>query len=173
MTVASDSPWQVPADSSRVSLSSTHARIEFIARRDEEEVRRDRRRLVPHRATGVRLGGRAERLRQVQPDARRGGIIPLARGSISVSGNKVTGPEHDRAMVFQSASLLPWRTVLGNVVYGLEIMKTDRASTRARAKEMIDLVGLHGFSRTTRTSLRWYAAARLLASASPRTRRCC
>src|SRR6185437_12161570 len=73
------------------------------------------------------------------------GLIPLARGTVTVSGKKVTGPEHDRAMVFQSASLLPWRTVVGNVAYGLELRKIDRSTARARALDMIKLVGLSGF----------------------------
>lgn len=73
------------------------------------------------------------------------GLLPLTQGSISVSGSKVTGPEHDRAMVFQGASLLPWRSVLGNVEFGLEIMKTNKRVAEKTALDMIRLVGLSGF----------------------------
>ena len=48
-------------------------------------------------------------------------------------------------MVFQDASLLPWRTVLGNVVYGLECQNVDRHSALDRARTFIEMVGLSGF----------------------------
>jgi len=59
----------------------------------------------------------------------------------------VTAPGPDRAMVFQAASLFPWRTVLGNVMYGLEIQGADRKRAASRAMEMIELVGLRGFEQ--------------------------
>ncbi|HEY4265585.1 MAG TPA: ABC transporter ATP-binding protein, partial [Micropepsaceae bacterium] len=52
----------------------------------------------------------------------------------------------DRAMVFQQDSLFPWRTVLGNVTYGLELQKRlPKEEMRARAAALVDLVGLTGF----------------------------
>src|SRR5882757_11090348 len=48
------------------------------------------------------------------------GLIPATTGRILVDGHVVTRPGPDRAVVFQDASLLPWRTVLHNVLYGLE-----------------------------------------------------
>ena len=57
----------------------------------------------------------------------------------------VTAPGPDRAVVFQDASLLPWRTVLKNVVYGLECLKVSRSEAIERARTFIELVGLSGF----------------------------
>jgi NitT/TauT family transport system ATP-binding protein len=71
------------------------------------------------------------------------GLIPLAKGSISVSGRRVTKPGgRESGLVFQAPTLLPWRSILSNVSYGLEIMKVDRPAARRTAKEMLDLVGL-------------------------------
>jgi NitT/TauT family transport system ATP-binding protein len=66
-------------------------------------------------------------------------------GRILLDGRQIDGPGPDRAMVFQSASLLPWRTVLRNVTYGLEMQGMPLADAIARARAMIDLVGLAGF----------------------------
>jgi NitT/TauT family transport system ATP-binding protein len=73
------------------------------------------------------------------------GLKRVTRGEIRIDGKAVTKPGKDRAMVFQSAALLPWRTVLGNVVYGLELQGMDGNVSRARARELIKLVGLAGF----------------------------
>jgi NitT/TauT family transport system ATP-binding protein len=51
-------------------------------------------------------------------------------------------------MVFQSAALLPWRTVLGNVSYGLELQGVTRSQARFQAQHFIELVGLHGFEES-------------------------
>jgi len=74
------------------------------------------------------------------------GLLPISGGSLSLNGRPISGPGRDRAMVFQQASLLPWRSVLGNVLYGLELQgRLPRAAARDRAREFIELVGLHGF----------------------------
>jgi NitT/TauT family transport system ATP-binding protein len=70
------------------------------------------------------------------------GLIPVSAGQIFVGDTVVRAPGVDRAVVFQAASLLPWRTVIGNVAYGLEIR--HRKDARSRAYEMIELVGLDG-----------------------------
>ena len=76
------------------------------------------------------------------------GLLPYEVGSVSIDGRKVAGPGVDRAVVFQQASLLPWRTVAGNVRYGMEMQKRfDRESMTARADAFIKLVGLTGFER--------------------------
>jgi NitT/TauT family transport system ATP-binding protein len=75
------------------------------------------------------------------------GLIPATSGHISVDGKAVTRPGPDRAVVFQDASLLPWRTVLGNVVYGLECQGLGAGAARARAGRLIDMVGLGGFEQ--------------------------
>ena len=48
-------------------------------------------------------------------------------------------------MVFQSSALLPWRDVMGNVAYGLELQHVNKSIARTRAQELIKLVGLAGF----------------------------
>ncbi|MBI3912814.1 MAG: ABC transporter ATP-binding protein [Chloroflexi bacterium] len=73
------------------------------------------------------------------------GLTPIARGEIRIDGKAVTQPGKDRAMVFQSPALLPWRTVMGNVIYGLELQGTRDAGAQNRAREFIKLVGLAGF----------------------------
>jgi ABC-type nitrate/sulfonate/bicarbonate transport system ATPase subunit len=73
------------------------------------------------------------------------GLITPSAGQVLVDGNVVTKPGPDRAVVFQDASLLPWRTVLDNIVYGLECLRVGRREARARAARYIELVGLTGF----------------------------
>ncbi len=65
-------------------------------------------------------------------------------GSIEVNGQPVVGPCDDVAVVFQSPNLLPWRTVRGNTLYGLELSKVaPRSEWKERVDEALDVVGLH------------------------------
>ncbi len=73
------------------------------------------------------------------------GLIPISQGQVLLNDHEVCQPGPDRAMVFQSAALLPWRTVMGNVIYGLELQGKDRKEAQERAQEFINLVGLTGF----------------------------
>jgi NitT/TauT family transport system ATP-binding protein len=73
------------------------------------------------------------------------GLVPLAGGTISVNGKKIDGPGGDRAVVFQDASLLPWRTVIDNVAYGLELAGRSKSERLAIAQDLIVLAGLKGF----------------------------
>ena len=66
-------------------------------------------------------------------------------GSILVGGDPVTGPGLDRGMVFQEYALFPWRTVRGNIRFGLDRPACDCSDCEARVRELIDLVGLDGF----------------------------
>jgi len=76
------------------------------------------------------------------------GLLPYEAGTVSIDGKRVSGPGVDRAVVFQHASLLPWRTVAGNVRYGMEMQKRfDGAVMSQRADYFIKLVGLAGFER--------------------------
>ena len=76
------------------------------------------------------------------------GLLPLTSGTLTLDGRPIVGPGHDRAMVFQQPSLLPWRTVSGNVAYGLEIQRLPPKEAKARAKHFIDLVALTGFEES-------------------------
>ena len=73
------------------------------------------------------------------------GLIKPTAGRIQIDGRPVSGPGRDRGMVFQDASLLPWRTVFSNVIYGLECQgRADRAA-RQRVQELLQLVGIGHF----------------------------
>jgi len=74
------------------------------------------------------------------------GLVPASAGSITLNGRKVSGPGPDRAMVFQDASLLPWRSILGNVKFGLEMQRWKKDDMTERALRYIRLVGLGNFS---------------------------
>jgi len=73
------------------------------------------------------------------------GLIAANSGRVLVDGEAVTKPGPDRAVVFQDASLLPWRTVSGNVRYGLECLGVPAPEAAERALRLITLVGLEGF----------------------------
>jgi len=73
------------------------------------------------------------------------GILPATQGQIILDGKPISGPRPEIAMVFQDSSLFPWRTVLKNVLFGLEIQKVDGKRSMERAQKLIDLVDLKGF----------------------------
>src|SRR5688572_29844607 len=73
------------------------------------------------------------------------GLLPATGGRILLDGHVVSEPGRDRALVFQDASLLPWRTVLANVLYGLECQGIGARQARERAQHFIEMVGLQGF----------------------------
>jgi NitT/TauT family transport system ATP-binding protein len=70
------------------------------------------------------------------------GLIRLDSGAILVDGMPVSGPGRDRGFVFQHASLLPWRTALHNVEFGLEVQGMPAPERAARARTLLALVGL-------------------------------
>ena len=71
--------------------------------------------------------------------------MPVETGTIAVDGNAVTGPGPDRGIVFQHFALFPWKTVRGNILYGLERQGMPKAEREKRAHDFIELVGLAGF----------------------------
>ena len=73
------------------------------------------------------------------------GLLKPTAGKLSIDGKQVTGPGIDRGMVFQDSCLMPWRTVLKNVLFGLECQGLDNAEGQNRARQFIKLVGLEGF----------------------------
>src|SRR3954463_15677602 len=76
------------------------------------------------------------------------GLLPYEEGTVSIDGKKISGPGIDRAVVFQHSSLLPWRTIAGNVRYGMEMQRRfDESKMRQRAEHFIKMVGLTGFEK--------------------------
>jgi len=73
------------------------------------------------------------------------GLLPADRGEVIVNDRPVTAPGPERCMVFQQFGLLPWRTVLSNVEFGLEIEGKPKEERRIVAEKYLDLVGLKGF----------------------------
>lgn len=74
-----------------------------------------------------------------------GGFLPVEHGTIRVEDKPIAGPGPDRGIVFQHFALFPWKTVIQNVLYGLEKQGLPREERLRRAREFIDLVGLTGF----------------------------
>jgi NitT/TauT family transport system ATP-binding protein len=75
------------------------------------------------------------------------GLTPYDCGTLTVDGRQIHGPGPDRAVVFQQASLLPWRTIKRNVAYGLELRRElKRSEISERVDHAIALVGLEGFA---------------------------
>jgi NitT/TauT family transport system ATP-binding protein len=73
------------------------------------------------------------------------GLLRPTTGDVRVGRQPVRGPSRDVAFMFQRAALLPWRTVLQNVMLPVEILKLDRQAHRRRAEELLALTGLEGF----------------------------
>ena len=76
-----------------------------------------------------------------------GGLQTASAGRVVVEGAAITRPHPAVGMVFQEESCFPWRSVLDNVAFPLELAGVGRAERADRAKEFIDLVGLRGFER--------------------------
>jgi len=76
-----------------------------------------------------------------------GGLIDGDEGHVSVAGERVAGPHPAIGMMFQEESTFPWRTVIDNVAFPLEIAGMPRAERTARARHFVALVGLDGFER--------------------------
>jgi NitT/TauT family transport system ATP-binding protein len=73
------------------------------------------------------------------------GLIAKTSGSVTIGGREVTGPLGDYGFVFQAPSLMPWRSVIDNVLFPMEILKRSDKAARARASELLALVGLSTF----------------------------
>jgi len=75
------------------------------------------------------------------------GLTMADGGTIKVEGKAVQGPGQDRSLVFQNYGLLPWRTVMGNVEFGLEMRGVAKTKRRAISQSHIDRVGLKGYEK--------------------------
>ncbi len=78
------------------------------------------------------------------------GLMPPGSGQVSLSGRPVTEPPAEMVLVFQqySKSLLPWRTVMGNMLFGMEnLSELSKSDREERARRYLREVGLSGFER--------------------------
>jgi NitT/TauT family transport system ATP-binding protein len=76
-----------------------------------------------------------------------GGLLDKFEGTVTVAGETVSGPHKAVGMVFQEESTFPWRTVIENVAFPLEIQGVARPERLERARHFISLVGLDGFEK--------------------------
>jgi len=74
-----------------------------------------------------------------------GGLLAPTEGRVHLDSRPLSSPRRQVGYVFQKMSLMPWRTVLGNVVLPLQVAGTSRTEAKRRAQDLIDLVGLTGF----------------------------
>lgn len=119
-----------------------------------------------HKVYQTRGGAQVDALSDISFDVRRGeficvvgpsgcgkttllkilaGLIPKTSGSTEIAGVEVTKPLPQVGMVFQAPTLLPWRTILENVMIPVEVQKLDQKEYRNRAMELLSMVGLDGF----------------------------
>ena len=74
-----------------------------------------------------------------------GGFVQPTRGTARVKGKAITGPGPDRGPVFQEFALFPWKSVLGNVMYGPRQQGVTYSEADAQSRALIEMVGLKGF----------------------------
>ena len=75
------------------------------------------------------------------------GILPPSNGEVRLRGTPITGPRRDIGVVFQSPVLLPWRSVLDNVLLPVDVQRLGRDGHLKVAMDLLSLVGLDGFER--------------------------
>jgi NitT/TauT family transport system ATP-binding protein len=76
------------------------------------------------------------------------GLETQTSGEITLNGVPIVGPDPKRGMVFQQYSLFPWRTVMDNITFGLEMQGTKKAEARKHVEKYIELVGLEQFKNS-------------------------
>ncbi len=76
------------------------------------------------------------------------GLLPPTRGEVLFGSSALKSPRHGVGMVFQKANLMPWRTVLENILLPLEVQHIPRQVALGKAHTLVELVGLSGFEDT-------------------------
>jgi NitT/TauT family transport system ATP-binding protein len=76
------------------------------------------------------------------------GLLPPSQGEASLRGSPITGPRRDVGVVFQSPVLLPWRTVLENVLLPIDVQRFARDRYVKAARDLLELVGLKEFEKS-------------------------
>ena len=75
------------------------------------------------------------------------GLLPISGGSLTLAGKPIKGAQKDVGIVFQSAVLLPWRSVEDNILLQAEMRHMPMDAARARARELMEMAGLKGFEK--------------------------
>jgi NitT/TauT family transport system ATP-binding protein len=75
------------------------------------------------------------------------GLLPASGGELSLAGQRVAGPQTNVGIVFQTATLLPWRRVVDNILLQAEIRGMPMAAARQRAQQLVEMAGLQGFEQ--------------------------
>ena len=73
------------------------------------------------------------------------GLLPITSGTISIGGSFVMGPRRETSMMFQTPTLFPWRSVLANVMFPIEIQKGNRQTFYHEAIKLLDITGIIEF----------------------------
>lgn len=76
------------------------------------------------------------------------GLLNISSGEAYYQGTSIDSPQREVGFVFQNANLMPWRTVVENIMLPLEISRIRKSKARKIAQEMVELVGLQGFEDT-------------------------
>lgn len=76
------------------------------------------------------------------------GLEEPTEGAIFIDGSEVKGPGFERGMLFQEGALLPWRSVMKNIEFGLEIRGIDKEEREGIARKYLNMVGLGGFEES-------------------------
>jgi NitT/TauT family transport system ATP-binding protein len=76
-----------------------------------------------------------------------GGLLDGYEGRVTVAGETLRGPHQSVGMIFQEESTFPWRTVIDNVAFPLEIAGMAKAERLDKARHFVEMVGLDGFER--------------------------
>lgn len=75
------------------------------------------------------------------------GLEKVSDGAIIVAGEHINGPSKKAGCVFQSPVLLPWRTIWDNVMLPIDVLRQDRAASRERTANLLEMAGLKGFEQ--------------------------
>ncbi|HJW90772.1 MAG TPA: ABC transporter ATP-binding protein [Anaerolineales bacterium] len=75
------------------------------------------------------------------------GLLPPTEGEVIYAGESLSGPRRGIGFVFQKANLMPWRTVVENIILPLEVQAQPGEIARQKAHELVELVGLQGFEQ--------------------------
>jgi NitT/TauT family transport system ATP-binding protein len=76
------------------------------------------------------------------------GLTAPSAGRVTIAGHEVTEPPEGVGVVFQHFGLFPWKTVFGNIAYGLTVSGRKRGEVEPRVRQLISMVGLEGFEKS-------------------------